>query len=383
MMYRIASIHPRYLALALTVLWAGTASAAELEVFSVYAAGEEGYHTYRIPAIVETAQKTLLAFCEGRRDGQGDSGQIDTLVKRSKDGGATWSAFQVVAHAPGYTLGNPAPVVDRNTGTVWLLLTRNRADQHEGAILAGAAEPRTVWLTHSTDDGSTWAVPSEITATTSAPDWRWYATGPGHGIQLRSGRLLIPCNHSLGKEWDSWHSHVIYSDDAGKTWQRGGIHDGKTNESTVVELADGRLYQNMRNYRGTHRRAVAHSADGGLTWSTAKDDPALVDPVCQASSVRYSLAADGEVNRILFSNPGSIRRERMTVRLSLDEGETWPVDKVVFEGPSAYSDLVVLHDGRIGCLFEQGLENPYERITFARFALGWLTAGAEVPASAP
>jgi sialidase-1 len=358
-------------------LWPAPAVADDLEVFSVYAAGEEGYHTYRIPAIVETAKHTLLAFCEGRRDGQGDSGQIDTLLKRSSDGGETWSAFQVVAHAPGYTLGNPAPVVDRNTGTVWLLLTRNRADQHEAEILNGTAEPRTVWITHSADDGVTWAAPVEITASTSASDWRWYATGPGHGIQLQSGRLLIPCNHSKDKTWDTWHSHVIYSDDAGKTWQRGGIHESKTNESTVVELADGRLYQNMRNYRKTHRRAVAHSADGGLTWSAVKDDPALVDPVCQASSVRYSLASEGGVNRILFSNPGSTKREKMTIRMSLDEGETWPVSRVVFEGPSAYSDLVVLHDGRIGCLFEQGLESPYERITFARFPLGWLTQSGE------
>lgn len=358
---------------ALTWAFAATPAIA-MEVFSVFEAGEGDYHTYRIPAIIEAGDGTLLAFCEGRRDGQGDTGQIDTLLRRSVDGGRTWSPVQVVSHADGFTTGNPAPVVDRSTGTVWLLLTRNRAEESERGILAGTAAARTVWVTQSADGGVTWDTAREITDTASKPGWRWYATGPGHGIQLASGRLAIPCNHSLSPDFATWHSHLIYSDDAGKTWAIGGVHSGKTNESTLVELRDGSLYQNMRNYRGTNRRAVARSTDGGATWSEAQDDPALVEPVCQASALRYAHGEGAQADWLLFSNPASTKREKMTVRLSRDGGATWPVAREVFAGPSAYSDLAVLADGAIGLLFEQGLESPYERITFARFPLEWLTA---------
>lgn len=362
----------------LGTIYAATAAAAGvLEAHSVFEAGTGDYHTYRIPALVQTTRGTLLAFCEGRRDGQGDAGQIDTLLRRSADGGRTWDGARVVARAEGFTTGNPAPVVNAATGTVWLLLTRNRAEDTEREILAGTAAPRTVWVARSDDDGATWSAAREITASVSRPEWRWYATGPGHGIQLASGRLAIPCNHSLSPDVATWHSHMIYSDDGGATWQPGGTHAGRTNESTLVELRDGTLYQNMRNYRGTNRRAVARSGDGGATWSPAEDDPALLEPVCQASAARYPHGGGAAGDWILFSNPASRKREKMTVRLSRDGGATWPVAREVFAGPSAYSDVAALADGDIGLLFEQGLEGPYERITFARFPLAWLLGAGE------
>lgn len=341
----------------------------------VFVAGEGDYHTYRIPAIVQTQAGTLLAFCEGRRDSRSDTGQIDLVLKRSGDHGATWSDLQVVSSMEGFTTGNPAPVVDRDTGTIWLPLTRNASTAHEKDILAGAAPRRTVWITHSTDDGKTWAEPKDITDQASREGWRWYATGPVHGIQLQSGRLVIPCNHSTSPDTKDWHSHVIYSDDHGETWHIGGVHDGYTNESTVLELADGRVYQNMRNYRKTFRRAVAISADQGETWAAFREEDDLTEPVCQASVVRYATEAKTGVNRILFSNPSSKKREKMTIHMSTDEAATWPVARTLWEGPAAYSDLVTLQDGTIGCLFERGDEHPYEKITFARFPLDWLTEG--------
>jgi sialidase-1 len=352
---------------------ASAPSATAVTMTEVFVAGEGDYHTYRIPAVVQTVEGTILAFCEGRRDSRSDTGQIDTVLKHSSDNGATWSELQVVSSQEGFTTGNPAPVVDRETGDIILLLTRNASTAHEKEILKGTAPRRTVWITRSQDDGLTWSAPREITDQASREDWRWYATGPVHGIQLKSGRLVIPCNHSLSPDVAEWHSHVIYSDDHGATWNVGGVHEGMTNESTVVELADGRVYQNMRNYRKTFQRASAVSTDQGETWQGFREETTLVEPVCQASVERYSTEAETGVNRILFSNPADKKRVNMTVRMSLDETQTWPIARTLWEGPSAYSDLVTLADGTIGCLFERGDEHPYEKITFARFPLAWLT----------
>ena len=340
----------------------------------LFRAGEGGYFGYRIPALVVTKTGSLLAFCEARKGSLSDSGDIDTVLRRSTDGGRTWSPMQVVADAGPDVCGNPCPVVDRDSGTILLPLTQNKGDGPEPKILKGEAPPRTVWLTKSSDDGQTWSPPVEISARTRRPDWRWYATGPGHGIQLRSGRIVIPCDHSTGPENDLWHSHIIYSDDAGASWQIGGVLDGRTNECIAVELHDGRVYLNMRNYRNTRLRAVSTSADGGLTWTPAADDPGLAEPVCQASAVRYS------TNVVLFSNPASTKRENMTIKLSYDECQTWPVAKTLHAGPAAYSDLAVLPDNTIACLYEAGDKSPYETITLALFDLAWLTGsvGADV-----
>jgi sialidase-1 len=356
----------RTLALILVVTFAATpAAAATLAQQPIYVSGEGGYDTYRIPALVVSAQGTVLAFCEGRKSGRGDSGNIDLLLRRSHDHGKTWDAVRVIVDDDDNTCGNPAPVVDRDSGAILLVFTKNRGTDTEAQILRAVAPPRTVWVTRSTDNGESWSVPEEISAQARRHDWRWYATGPGHGIQLASGRLVIPCNHSRAPDTATWHSHLIYSDDRGDTWHIGGIHDGYTNESTVLELNDGRLYQNMRNYRGTNRRAYAFSDDHGLTWSPVQEDAALVEPVCQASSLHIP----GPPETVLFSNPASTKRERLTVRASFDACATWPASLVLHDGPAAYSDLALLADGRIGCLYERGSEHPYETITFASFPL--------------
>jgi sialidase-1 len=349
-----------------------------LEQEDLFTAGTDGYAVYRIPAVVATDDGTILAFCEGRKNDGSDSGDIDIVLRRSTDAGRTWSDMTVVVDDGVDTCGNPAPVIERTTGDVVLVFTKNKGDGPEPKILRGEAPPRTVWVTRSTDLGRTWSEPREISADVRKPDWRWYATGPGHGIQLRDGRIVIPCNHSLNEDTATWHSHVIYSDDRGETWALGGVQpEGHTNESTLVELADGRVYQNMRSYRGNHRRLWATSSDRGETFEPAREAKELVEPVCQASVVRYSLASEDGAgyNRILFSNPASENRERLSVRISYDEGETWPQGRMLHPGPAAYSDLVTVRTrgGRfIGCLYERGEETPYECVTFARFPLRWL-----------
>jgi len=336
---------------------------SSMQTTTVFQASEDGYHTYRIPAIVRAHNNMLLAFCEGRVHGRGDASDIDLVLKRSGDGGRTWSALQVIVDDGGHTCGNPAPVVLTPSGEVLLVFTKNDENTDEGAILRGDGPPRTVWVTRSSDHGVTWAEPREISNQARRDDWRWYATGPCHAIQLPSSRIVVPCNHSLSPDFVTWFSHVIYSDDDGESWTIGGIAGDRTNESTVAALPDGRLYMNMRNYRNTHRRASAWSEDQGITWGTLEEAGDLTEPVCQASC----LAPKGS-NRLYFSNPASTTREKLTIHVSADGGKSWEVHAVLHEGPAAYSDLVSLGDQGLGCLFECGSEHPYERITFTRFA---------------
>jgi sialidase-1 len=337
---------------------------------AVFTSGQEGYHTFRIPSVITAMNGELLAFCEGRVKGGGDNGDIDLILKRSKDGGKTWSGLEVIWNDGVNTCGNPCPVLDHETGTLWLLMTRNLGHDHESEIIDGRSEgTRTVWVTSSNDHGATWAKPREITETAKQPDWTWYATGPGAGIQLErgphAGRLLIPCDH-IEAETKHYYSHVIYSDDHGKSWKLGGsTPKHQVNECEVVELSGGRLMLNMRNYdRAQRRRQVATSADGGATWTDQRHDETLIEPICQASLRRLAWPAEGRPGVLLFSNPASEKaRERMTLRASFDEGRTWKVEHRLYEGPSAYSCLVALPGGDAGCLFEV---DGYKRILFAR-----------------
>jgi len=337
----------------------------------LFVAGTEGYHSYRIPAIVSTHSGTLLAFCEGRKGSVKDYGDIDLVLKRSTDKGVTWSDLQVVRDDGTNSCNNPVPIVDKTSGDIVFVFTKHPGEDSESEILSGKAPPCTVWVMRCSDDGKTWSDDVEITNSVSSPEWRWYATGPGHGIQLQSGRMIVPANHSLGPDVSTWYSHVIASDDAGVTWKALGRAGGFCNESSAVSLSGNRLALNMRSYHKLNRRHVSISEDEGATWSEPAPDNALIEPVCQASTLRVDLEGGGPLH--LFSNPASKKRERMTVRISKDDCKTWSKGKVLYEGPSAYSDLVELSDGTIACLYERGEVEAYDAIYFAHFKLNWLT----------
>jgi len=243
-----------------------------------------------------------------------------------------------------------------------------------------------VFITSSTDDGKTWSAPRNLSDTTTKPDWTWVATGPGIGIQLtrgaHKGRLVIPCDHkrNLPGGAQEMNSHMMFSDDGGATWRISAPIQTGGNECQVIERDDGSLLVNTRmqgDWQGL--RGTATSADGGATWTAIAHEQQIPCPKCQGSLLRH------DDRRLLFSNPfppepkdgkPSGARVRMTVRLSNDEGKTWPFAKRLHEGPSAYSSLARLPDGTILCLYEGGVKGAYESLRLARFSLEWLTEAA-------
>jgi len=345
-----------------------------MEKSIIWSSGEKGYHTYRIPALAVTNAGTILSICEGRRDGQGDTGKIDLLVKRSTDGGATWSDQSLIWSDGENVCGNPAPIVDRETGVVWLLSTWNLGSDHERDIIESKSEDtRRIYVLCSEDDGVTWSEAREITESVKQPDWTWYATGPGAGIQLQkgphAGRLMMACDH-IEKVSRDYCSHVIMSDDHGNTWRLGGNSPrAGVNECQVAELIDGRLLLSLRNEsRNIRQRQEAFSDDGGETWRDQFVRPDLYEPICQASLHRGPTTSEGQPT-LLFANPSNPdSRSNLTLRGSIDEGNTWSVAYELQAGPAAYSDLAVLDDGQILCAYEAGEEHAYERIELVRMS---------------
>jgi len=348
----------------------------------LFVSGQDGYHTYRIPAIIVAPSGDVLAFCEGRRNGRFDSGDIDLLMKRSIDGGKTFGQQSVVWDDANNTCGNPCPVVDSNNGRIWLFSTWNLGTDHEKEIkLNTSRDTRRVYVLYSDDNGQNWSKPRDITKDVKKDEWRWYATGPGVGIQLQygknKGRLVMPCDFSFqySDPNKNYGSHIVYSDDHGKTWRIGGVVSGGMNECQVVELDNGNLMLNMRNSGNKGSRGIAYSSDGGKTWPVVQNQSSLIEPVCQASTITVK-DPNTKKTIVLFSNPASAThkdRVKMTVKASFDDGKTWPKGKLIHEGPSAYSCLTVLPGGKIACFYEAGGKMPYEKIVLAVFSLDYLT----------
>ncbi len=336
----------------------------------IFQQGKEGYACYRIPAIVTSNKGTLLAFAEGRKNGCSDTGDIDLVIKRSADNGLTWGPLEVIWDGGENVCGNPAPVVDVKTGTIWLLSTWNLESDHESRIINQSSEDtRRVFVLSSEDDGKTWSGAREITETTKLKTWTWYATGPVHGIQLEEGqykgRLVIPCDH-IEADTKHYYSHIIYSDDHGDTWSLGGsTPQHQVNECTVAELDDGTLMLNMRNYdRSKRTRKISLSVDGGENWGDVYADDQLPEPICQGSILKSNWKVNGE-SEYFFINPShSTSRENMTLKISHDQAATWTDSIQLHNGPSAYSDITIIKKRVLACLFEAGEKSAYETITF-------------------
>lgn len=342
---------------------------ADVSAPDIFVKGQQGYHTYRIPALTKTKKGTLLAFCEGRKDSGSDTGDIDLILRRSIDDGKTWSKIIVVWDDEHNTCGNPSPVVDPVTGRIHLLMTWNLGSDGKSAgdfNNGKTKDTRRVFYTWSDDDGLTWEKPKEITSQAKGEGYGWYATGPCHAIVLTkepyAGRIVVPCD--CNKIGGAGFSHVIYSDDNGENWQIGGMVSGG-NESTVAELQDGSIIISCRCSGG--KRMLAWSKDGGETFGESVKSADLPDPRCQGSMLET--VYDGQYV-ILHSNcADASSRIKMTVKASLDDGKTWNGGKEVWSGPTAYSDMVMINDNIVGLLYENGNSNSYERISFERVSM--------------
>ena len=358
----------------------------------VFQNGEGGYRCYRIPAIVKAPNGELLAFAEGRVTDCGDFGDVEIVMRSSQDNGKTWGTTRRAADYGTFQVGNPAPVFDLTdpqypNGRLFLIY--NTGTVSEADVRAGKAM-REVWYVTSSDNGKSWSEPVNITTQVSRPnkpemnpqyafaeDWRSYANTPGHALQLgqgsHKGRIFVAANHSAGPpqpQFRDYQAHGFYSDDHGKTWQLSNtITYPGGNESTAAETDDGGVLMNIRNQSGDVKsRLLAYSPNAGETWEPVRVAQELPDPICQGSMVNYK-TPEGQ-NVLLFSNANSqAKREKMTVRVSPDDGESWSAGKEIYAGSSAYSDLVVQSDGRIGVLYEK---DDYTKIVYATFSYDWL-----------
>jgi len=355
-----------------------------IERTDVFVAGQEGVFEYRIPGIVTSNRGTLLAFCDARMRRAGDPpNKINLVLRRSFDSGKSWGRMMTLAENGAGAVADSCGVVDRETGTIWIFSvycpegvgSYNAAPGLSGATFLYKA-------VKSEDDGATWSQPIDVTAMVKKPEWSAGSTGIGRGIQLRSGRLVVPryrATYELtSRTIVASESYVSYSDDHGRTWTIGAVAKvaGWTNECQVAELADGTLLLNMRGVQGNHRK-VARSHDGGATWTDIQEDAALIEPRCQGSLQVFTSTVTQDKNRLLFANPASLERKNLTCRLSYDEGRTWPVAQQIHAGPAAYSCLTILSDQTAACLYEAGEKSAYEKISFARFNLEWLTGGKD------
>jgi len=317
----------------------------------LFVPGEEAGRGYRIPAMVALPDDVLLAFAESRVDAMSDLLDINLVMKRSLDGGLTWGPLRVLQDQGNHTVHSPCPVFDSETRTVWLPF---------------CVDYQTLYLTSSTDAGLEWSEPRNLSQELGLPADAWCHNGPGNGIEMTTGRLVIPTSLE--------ESRIVFSDDHGRTWNL-GEPIGRGGEPQVFERVDGALCANLRNARGSNR-IVACSPDGGRTWETPVLDEELPDAGTQASILRYSNIASGGQNELLFSNPGAPYRGELTLRLSYDDGATWPVSRLLYEGAAGYSQLAVLSDGTILLLFETGRYDLRQSITLARISLGWLTGAS-------
>ncbi len=357
----------------------------------VFPPGFNGVARYRIPGIVVTTKGTVLAYCEARRNDSKDWGEIEIHLRRSTDGGKTWQPSQHIAHKAGriegnprkatggereQTVNNPVAIVDRESGAIEFLYCVNYAQ---------------CFSMRTTDDGLTWSAPVEITASfepfCKKYDWKVIATGPGHGIQLENGRLVVPIWLAYGDTGDHAPSAsaTIYSDDHGKTWKAGEIavpNEGEfndPNETMLTTLSDGRVMLVTRNVSKPNRKLITTSANGATGWSKPKFHEQLWEPICMASIVAHP----SQPGTLIFSNPHTVgldktgkekpnsrgRRRNLSIKLSRDDGKTWPINKTLNAGNAAYSDLAVLADGTVLCLYEK-----VDSIDCARFDLKWITS---------
>lgn len=358
---------------------------AQTDHVVVFRSGESGYHTFRIPAIIRADNGDLLAFCEGRKNGSGDFGNIDIVMRRSADGGKQWGELHVVAEFNDLQAGNPAPIIDLlnpdHPGRVWLFYNTGNCTEQQMRERMGLKE---TWYRVSDDHGINWLPPVNITTqvhkhsgNSSLPgDWRSYANTPGHALQIMNGpfkgRLVIAANHSSGPplgRFRDYRAHAFFSDDFGRSFQLSpDVEYPGSNESMAAELGNGGILLNSRNQSGDQKfRLISRSRDAGRSWDTTYLEKNLIDPVNQGSVLTLGYAGKNAI--IAHSHAqDSTRRNNLMLHISRDDGRSWKPYLVIDQAPegaskdyTAYSDLVVIQTNRLGVLYER---NGYREIVW-------------------
>lgn len=345
--------------------------------------GDDGVHTYRIPGLATTNAGTLIAVYDVRHRGGGDlPGDIDVGMSRSTDGGRSWEPMRVIMDMgddPAWRydgVGDPAVLIDRDTGTVWVAGLWSHGNRGWAGSGPGLSPDETgqLLLVRSDDDGRTWSAPINITEQIKIPEWFLLLQGPGMGITMRDGTLVFAAQYqdALSKKRLP-RSTIIYSRDHGKNWDIGTGAFDDTTEAQVVESEPGVLMLNCR-YNRAGVRVVMTTRDMGQTWQKhPTSERSLIEPgACMASLI----STGGDQNRdrdwLLFSNPNHPRvRSHITLKASPDRGLTWPTEHQLLldEGRGAgYSCLTMIDEQTVGILYE----GSQSHLTFQRVPLSEL-----------
>jgi sialidase-1 len=377
----------RLISLFIVFLIFSTNTFSQSKAQSVFISGNDGYKSFRIPAIVKGKNGDLLAFAEGRVNGGGDFGNIKIVLKRSSDDGKTWSAIQIVASNDSLQAGNPAPVVDLTDprfpqGRIFLFY--NTGNGHEMEMRKGKGHRDVLYKT-SIDNGKTWSEPTDITGEVNRinqpqinplwnfkEDWRTYANTPGHALQFHEGkykgRIYVAANHSSGEPKPAlrdYQAHGFYTDDHGATFHLSEtVPFEGSNESTAAQLKNNSLMMNSRNQVGKYR-VVSLSKNGGETWDKTFVDQNLPDPICEGSILNIG-TKQGKSILAFCNNVSQQNRDSLTVQISFDEGKTWIKRFLIEPKNTGYSDIVELSKNRIGVFYEA---EGYKEIRFV--ALKW------------
>ena len=344
--------------------------------------GDYNSTNYRIPGVITAKDGSIVAVTDKRKYNQGDLPEdIDIVCRRSTDGGHTWSEPYTIAQGTGYNHG---------FGDCVLAWTND-----DNGLIAGfvggvglwnstPSNPIRSYIARSYDNGQTWTEPEDITdfifgSNCVVPEhrtWRASFFGSGNGLITSTGRIMFVAAIRETTA-QSLSNYAVYSDDNGITWHVSGRASVSGDEAKVTELVDGRILMSIRH---NGKRWYNISNDGGETWqsstSTWND---ITAPACNGDMIRYTSVNQGfNKNRLLHSVPFGSSRTDVSVYISYDEGETWPVRKCIVPYSSAYSSLCVLPDGTIGLYVEEEYPgNSGYSTVFYNFSLEWLTDGSD------